>query len=95
MYITICTYLDKIDEGSLHLFNIVVIILLYASDVAMLLESRVSFQKLLNKLGEFCISCHLVVNLSKTKVMIFGRNRKKLNQGGFYLGNDQIVTTHE
>ena len=73
------TYLDEINGGSLYLFNVVVAILLYADDVVMLLESRVSFQRLLNKLCGFCISSHLAINLPKTKIMIFGQNRKKLN----------------
>ena len=34
-------------------------------------------------------------NLSKTKIMIFGRNKMKLNQETFYLGNDQIEITHK
>ena len=33
--------------------------------------------------------------LSKTKIMIFGRNKRKLNQEAFYLDKDQIEITHE
>ena len=37
-------------------------------------------------------SSSLEVDLAKTKIMIFGRNKRKLNQKVFYLDKDQ---THE
>ena len=89
------TYLDEIDGDSLCLFYTVVAILLSADDVVMLSKSGAGLQRLLNKLYEFCTSSSLDVNLSKTKIMIFGRNKRKLNQEAFYLGKDQIEITHE
>ena len=86
------TYLDEIDEDSLSLFNTVVAILLYVDDVVLLSRSCAGLQRLLNKLYEFCTSSSLEVNLAKTKIMIFGRNKRKLNQKVFYLDKDQ---THE
>ena len=49
----------------------------------------------MNKLHEFLTSSSLEVNLSKTKIMIFDRNKKKSNQEAFYLDKDQIEITHE
>jgi hypothetical protein len=37
----------------------------------------------------------LEINLSKTKIMIFGHNKRKSNQEAFYLDKDQIEITHE
>ena len=39
-------------------------------------------QRLLSKLYEFCTFSSLEVKLSKAKIMIFGRDKRKLNQEG-------------
>ena len=43
----------------------------------------------------FALSSSLEVNLSKTKIMIFGRNKWKLNQEVLNLNKDLIEITHE
>jgi hypothetical protein len=48
----------------------------------------------MNTLHEFLTSS-LEVNLSKTNIMIFDRNKRKSNQEAFYLDKDQIEITHE
>ena len=53
-----------------------------------------SATKTLNKLHEICTSSSLEVNLSKIKIMVFGRNKRKSNQEVFYLENDQIEIMH-
>ena len=83
------TYLDKIDGDSPCLFDTVVAILLHVDDIVMLSKSGADLQRLLNKLFEFCTSSCLDVNLSKTKIMIFGHNKRKLNQEAFYLGKSR------
>jgi hypothetical protein len=48
----------------------------------------------MNKLYEFCTSFSLEVNLAnKTKKMIFGHNKRKLNQEPFKQYKDQIDIT--
>ena len=90
------TYLDEIDGDSLCLFNIVVVNFLYVDDdVVLLSKSRAGLQELLNKLYEFSTSSSLEINLSKTKIMIFGHNKRKSNQEAFYLDKDPIEITHE
>jgi len=37
----------------------------------------------------------LEINLSKTKIMIYGHNKRKSNQEAFYLDKGQIEITHE
>ena len=49
----------------------------------------------MNQLYEYFTSSSLDVNLSKTKIMIFGCNKTNLNQEAFYLDNDPIEITHE
>ena len=89
------TYLDEFNRDSPCLFNTVVAILLYVDVVVLLSRSSTSLQRLLNKLNEFCTSSSLEVNLAKTKIMIFGRNKRKLNQETIYLAKDQIEITHQ
>ena len=43
---------------------------------------------------KFCIVFDLDVNLSKAKIMVFGCNKRKLNQETFYLGKNQNEITH-
>ena len=89
------TYLDEIDGDSPCLLNKVTTILLYVEGVVLPSKSRVGLQRLLNKLHEFCTSSSLEVNLSEIEIMIFGRNKRRLNQEVFYLDKDQIESTHE
>jgi hypothetical protein len=89
------TYLDKIEGDSPCLFNTVVVILLYVDDVVLLSRSSASLQRLLNKLCDFFTSSILEVNLAKTKIMMFGRNKRKLYQEALCLDKDQIEITHE
>ena len=89
------TCLDKIDGDSPCLFNTMVAVLLYVEDVVLLCKSGACLQRHLNKLYELCTSFGLEVNLAKTKIMIFGHNKKKLNQKAFYLNKEQIEIAHE
>ena len=89
------TYLDKINGDSLCLFNTMVAILLYVDDVVLLSRSCICLQQLLTSYMRFCTPSSLEVKLAKTKIMIFGRNKRKLNQEAFYLDKDQIEITHE
>ena len=40
-------------------------------------------------------SSSLEVNMAKTKILIGGHNKRKLNQETIYLDKDQIEITHE
>jgi hypothetical protein len=69
-------YLDEISGDSPCSFDITVVILLYANDVVLLSKLGSSLRRLLNQLHEFFTSSSLEVNLSKTKIMIFGHNKR-------------------
>jgi hypothetical protein len=51
--------------------------------------------KTFNKLYDFGTYSSLDVNLSKIKIMIFSRDKRKLNQETFYLHKDQIGIPHD
>ena len=56
-----------------------VAIILYVDDIVMLSKSEACLQRLMNKLYKFCAPYDLEVNVSKIKIMIFGRNKMKSN----------------
>ena len=80
------TYLDEINKDFPCLFAI----LLYTNDVVLLSKFGVGLQRLLNKLYEFFTSSSIEVTFSKTKIMIFGYNKRKSNQEAIYLDKDPI-----
>lgn len=77
--------MDKIVGGSPCLFDTMVAILFDVDDVVMLSKLGASFQRLLNKLYEYCISSKLGINLPRTKITIFGENIRNLINKDFYL----------
>ena len=51
--------------------------LLYADDVTLLAHSNGELQQLCNALPEFCTDMDMVVNLSKTEVVVFKLNLRR------------------
>ncbi|KAJ1159017.1 hypothetical protein NDU88_011687, partial [Pleurodeles waltl] len=62
--------------------------LLYADDIILLNLSGKGLQKLLNTLDQYCKSNKLMLNLEKTKVVIFGKRIIKNKQ---WLCGNQLV----
>jgi len=46
-------------------------LLLYADDLALMSETPQGWQKQIDVLSEFCVERQLVINVSKTKVVVF------------------------
>ena len=86
--------LDEIDGDSPCLFDTVVAVLLYVDNVVLLFKPWACLQRILNKIHEFHTSPSLEVNIFRTQIMIFGRNKMKLHQEAFYLDKDQIGIAH-
>ena len=55
--------------------------LFFADDLVLLSETNTGLQSLINSLEIFCSQWHMVVNLTKTKVMVF---QKKIYKGTWY-----------
>ena len=53
--------------------------LLYADDVVLLSESKYGLQNCLDRLEDYCNNWCLGVNFSKTKVLIFNKSGKLIN----------------
>jgi hypothetical protein len=54
-------------------------VLLYADDMILLGDSPECLQRGLDLLHEYCNQWHLIVNIAKTKIMIFSRGRARVN----------------
>jgi len=68
-------HLDALDgESPPRLADIVVKLLLYADDLALMLETPKGLQKQIDALSEFCVERQLVINVSKTKVVVFEKH---------------------
>ena len=89
------TCLDKINGDSPCSFNTMVTILLYDDNVVLLSKSWACLQRIMNKLYEVCTSSSPNFKLSMTIVMIFGCNKRTLNQEAFHLSKNQIEIIHE
>ena len=48
--------------------------ILYADDTILMSDDEKHFQNLLNYFAEYCKKWHLKIDISKTKIMIFGGN---------------------
>jgi len=65
-------HLDALDgDNPPQLADIVVKLLLYADDLALMSETPQGLQKQIDVLSEFCVERQLVINVSKTKVVMF------------------------
>ncbi len=65
-------HLDALDgDSSPQLVDIVVKLLLYVDDLALMSETPQGLQKQIYALSEFCVERQLVINVSKTKVVVF------------------------
>ena len=62
-------YLDKND--GIKIENLEITHMLYADDIVLISDSQTGLQKHLNALHTFCSKWHLIVNISKTKVLNF------------------------
>ncbi len=65
-------HLDAFDgDNPPQLVDIVVKLLLYANDLALMSQTPQGLQKQIDALSKFCVERQLVINVSKTKVVVF------------------------
>jgi len=69
-------HLDALDGDSPpQLADIVVKLLLYADDLALMSKTPQGLQKQIDVMSEFCVERQLVINVNKTKVVVFEKCR--------------------
>ena len=69
------TKLSENDIRGIQLFPDIVeiFLLMFADDIALISDTVIGLQMQLNCLHQFCITSKLVVNIDKTKVLVFKR----------------------
>jgi hypothetical protein len=87
-------FLQENISSGLSLFDLCLIILLFADDMVILANSPEDLQASLNKLFEYCSKWGLEVNTDKTKIMVF-RNRGPLKNNEKWYYNDNSLETVE
>ena len=78
------------DDGC-YLHQVLISILLFVDDVVLLASSPDSLERLLDGLASFCDQRQLVVNLSKTRVMVF--NCLKTSHLHFFFQGQEVEIT--
>ena len=67
---------------------------MYADDVILLSSSAIGLQQKLNLLQDFCEDWCLSINIEKTKVLIFNKAGRLVNNHSFVIfGNEVSCTT--
>ena len=65
-------------------------VLMYADDTVLLANSERGLQRALHSLEKYCIHWKLKVNIAKTTVMLFGKQRMKKDKYNFMFGNSKL-----
>lgn len=73
-----------------ELYDTPISCLMFADDLVLLSQTAAGLQNCLNKLGDYCDSWSLNVNLNKTKVIIFNKTGKLLSNFHFYYKHHPI-----
>ena len=80
-----------IKECGIVISDILISYILFADDLVLVSDSASGLQKLINSLYKYCSKWHLIVNLAKTKVVIF--NGKSNVQNHNFVFNDTSIET--
>ena len=73
--------------------NMLVNYLLHADDLVLMAETQAGLQQLLDRLNKFCKRWDMIINASKTKIMIFNTKHifvKDIDKTSFFLDNSEI-----
>ena len=69
-------------------------LLLFADDIVLISSTIIGLQKQINELENFCIESKLMVNLDKTKVVVFKNGGKLAKQEKWYYENCKLESTN-
>lgn len=86
------SFLATRSEGGVKIGNVLLQLLLYADDLAILAESKEQLQSMLDILNDFCKATCMTVNVTKSEVVVF--NTKKSDAVFKYQGEIMPVKDH-
>ena len=86
---------DYLDTGKgVHIGGMKIPYLLYADDLVFMSESPSGLQNLIRGLENFCTQWHMVVNLTKTKVVVFNERFANGDNSSFYFNKKKIPVSN-
>lgn len=88
---------DLYDEikGGCTICGINIRVLMYADDIVLITNKPEILQSMMNKLHTYCEKWNLVVNLQKSKVIIFNKSGRTAKHEKWYYGSSQIDVVPE
>lgn len=82
---------DSLGSGGIFIEELVIRVLLYADDLIILAENPEMLQRLINRLVDYCKKWNLVINLDKSKIMVFRKGAgRRANNERWFLGTNEI-----
>ncbi|XP_075150847.1 uncharacterized protein LOC142224955 [Haematobia irritans] len=87
----ICDYLD----GGINVDELNVRVLLYADDIVLLAEDRTVLQEMIHNLEMYCSQWNMVVNLEKSKIMVFRNGGRIAKEDKWTYLNRDIEVVNE
>lgn len=81
--------------GGIKVKNTILKLLMYADDLVLIAEDKETLQKMINKLADYCNLWNLVVNLNKSKVLVFRKGTRLPNNEKWFFNSEPIeVVNH-
>lgn len=91
-------FINDINEelpGGLNIGDATIKLLMYADDLVLFAEDRVTLQDMIDKLAEYCRAWGLVVNLNKSKTLVFRNGGRKSIMDTWAFDGNVIETVNE
>lgn len=81
---------DNLGNGGVRIEELLIKILLYADDLVIMAEDIAALQEMINKFASYCKKWNLVVNLDKSKIMIFKKGGRRSREERWWLDGVEI-----
>ena len=83
--------LASVDTG-IQVLHVKLFVLFYADDAVIFANSSVDLQNAIDEFERYCIKWKLKVNTEKSKIVIFKKGRRRLDEMWTYGGNEITIT---
>ena len=83
---------QQLSSGGIQIGDRVIKLLLYADDLVLFAESPSELQHMIDDLHSYCTTWNLIVNLNKSKIIIFRKGgRRAATEKWLYAGNEICI----
>ena len=85
--------LASVDTG-IQILHVKLFVLFYADDAVIFANSSTELQGAIDEFEKYCLKWKLKVNTEKSRIVIFKKGRRRLNEIWTYGGNEIEISTH-